>query len=360
MSSEPFGAAYADARVLVTGDTGFVGSWAVRWLHRLGAEVIGYSRGRSEAPVPPPRAVVHRSGYIEDSNRLRAVFHEYPPDLVLHLAGETLVSRGFQAPAATLRSNLLGCISVLDAALHCDRTLGVVLAGTPASASATTGPVGPYAASKQAVEAVAAGFAHPMTQRPVRDRELQVVVARPGVMVGGDWADGRLVPDVVRAVRAGAQVSLRHPDAVRPWQHVLDGLSGMLTVGWRILRGGVPRLSYDFGRPDPASAEPAHRLVAALLAELGRASWPVEYGTGDSPDRLLLGCATASDELGWVPTWDLSATTAATAQWYRRLWQAPGSSGSITDEQIESFVGCAKSGRPGWAVGAGVTSHPSR
>lgn len=351
MSGEPFGGAYAGSRVLVTGDTGFVGSWAVRWLHRLGAEVVGYSRGRSSAPVPPPAEVVHRSGDILDLDRLGSVIDEYSPQLVLHLAGETLVSRGFAAPAATFRSNLLGSVGVLDAALRCHRTEGVLLLGTPASGRAVTGPIGPYAASKQAVEAIAAGYAHPLTQRPVRDRQLRVVIVRPGVMVGGDWAQGRLVPDVARAVRAGEPVALRHPNAVRPWQHVLDGLSGLLTVGWQVLRAGVPGLSYDFGHPDAARGVPAHRLVAAVLTGLGVPEWPVERGADGSQDRLLLGCAAATDELGWLPTWDLPTTAAATAQWYRRAWDDPGSTGSTADEQIEAFVGRARTRRLGWALG---------
>jgi CDP-glucose 4,6-dehydratase len=352
MSGQPFGGTYAGRRVLVTGDTGFVGSWTVRWLHRLGAEVIGYSRGRSAAPVPPPAAVVHRSGDIQDLDRVRSVLDECTPDLVMHLAGETLVSRGFEAPAATFRSNVLGGIGVLDAALHSRRTSGVLLVGTPASGVAVTGPVGPYAASKQAVEAIAAGYAHPMTQRPARDRELRVVVVRPGVMVGGDWAQGRLVPDVVEAVRADRPVLLRHPHAVRPWQHVLDGISGLLTVGWHVLAGGASRLSYDLGHPDPAGAAPAHRLVAALLGALGVPDWPVECGTDGSPDRLLLGCAAATDELGWLPTWDLAATAAATAQWYRRAWEGPAAAGAITDQQLETFVERARAGRVRWAAGA--------
>lgn len=351
MTGPPFGGDYAGRRILVTGHTGFVGAWAVRWLLRLGAEVVGYSRGRAAAPVPPPAGLTHRTGTVEDADLLRSVIGEHAPHLVLHLAGETLVSRGFAAPAVTFRSNLLGTVGVLDAALHCPQTAGVLLLGTPASGATVTGPLGPYAASKQAVEAVAAGYAHPQTQARVRDRPLRVGVVRPGVMVGGDWADGRLVPDIVRAVRAGQPVVLRHPYAVRPWQHVLDGLSGVLTIGWHAMRGDLPRLGYDLGRPDPVRVEAAHELVAALLSGLGVPDWPIETGSRDAVDRLELGCAAAADDLGWLPTWDLARTVASTARWYRAALDDPASIGAVTDAQIDTFVECARGQALPWAAG---------
>lgn len=345
MSGEPFGGGYAGRRILVTGHTGFVGSWAVRWLRQLGAEVAGYSRGRSRPPVPPPELTT-LAGDIQDPDRTAAVVREYAPQLVLHLAGETLVSRGFAAPAETFRNNLLGAVSVLDAALHCPTTEGVLLLGTPAAGA---GPAGPYAASKRAVEAVATGYAHARTQQPVRDRPVQVAVIRPGVMVGGDWAADRLVPDAVRAVRAGQPVPLRQPDAVRPWQHVLDGLSGVLAAGQQILSGTLPRLYYDLGRPEPASAEPAADLVAALLAGLGVPDWPVVAGPGGG-DRLVQDCAAATEDLGWRPAWDLPALAAATGRWYQAAGADPAAVAAITDAQIEQFLAAARQRPVPWAV----------
>jgi CDP-glucose 4,6-dehydratase len=351
MGDGPFAGGYQGLRVLVTGHTGFLGAWAVRWLRRLGAEVVGLSRGRARPPVPPPAGVIERAGDITDAGRTAAVMAELPPRLVLHLAGETLVSRGFAAPAETFRANVLGSVSVLEAAMRCPETDAVVLLGSPATDPTATGPAGPYAASKQAVEAVAAGYAHPLTQRPLRRRPLRIAVVRPGVMVGGDWARARLVPDLARAVRDGQPVALRSPDAARPWQHVLDGLSGVLTVGRQLLHGGLPRLVYDLGRPDHPPVEAARELVTALLAGLGVPDWPVEAGAGGGADRLRLGCATATAELGWRPTWDLAETAAATAAWYRRALDEPASLGDLTDEQTVSFVECARARRLPWSLG---------
>jgi CDP-glucose 4,6-dehydratase len=347
----PFAGAYAGLRVLVTGHTGFVGAWAVRWLSLLGAEVVGFSRGRAAAPVAPPTDLDHAAGDIEDPERVQAVIHTRAPHLVLHLAGQTLVSRGFAAPAQTFRANLLGSVNVLDAALSCPDVEGVLLLGTPAGGGAVTGPLGPYAASKQVVQAVAAGYAHPATQRGFRERPLRVSVVRPGVMIGGDWAADRLVPEVVRAVAAGRPVSLNSPGAARPWQHVLDGLSGILALGRHILSGGRPRLSYDFGRPGSGPAETTRELVTALLAGLGVPDWPVECATGQEGDRLWLGCAGATEDLGWVPVWPLAETAAATATWYRHALDDPGSTGVRCDAQIRSYVSDARAGRVRWAVG---------
>lgn len=348
MGGEPFGGAFVGRRILLTGESGFAGSWAARWLSLLGADVLGLSRGASTPPVPRPERLSRQIGDIEDADRVAAVVHDYAPHLVLHMAGQTLVSRGYAAPAQTFRSNLLGTLDVLDAALHCPHTQGTVLLGTPAA----DGMLGPYAASKQALTALAMGYTHPLTQHGVRDRPLRIAVVHPGVLVGGDWAEGRLVPDLVRAVSSGQPVRLRQPESVRPWQHVLDGLSGVLAVGARLLTSAPAELIYTIGWPEPQPAVTARQLTAALLAGLEVPNWPVQPEGDGADDRLQLDCATAARDLGWSPTWDFTGYTSACAAWYRTALDDPGSLAALTDAQIGDFVRDARMRPTAWATGA--------
>jgi CDP-glucose 4,6-dehydratase len=335
----PFGGFYAGRRVLVTGHTGFVGGWATRWLVRLGAEVAGYSRGLSGDP-----RVAERPGDIVDAGRLHDAMAELAPDVVVHLAGSTLVSAAFREPARAFAVNVGGTAAVLDAALAQPSVRAVVVTGTPATPVLGSDlEAGPYAASKLATEAVVAAFAHPRTQEaagpgPSRGAALQVGVARPGVMIGGDWGEGRLLADVARSVRDDRPVVLRAPHATRPWQHVLDGISGVLTLAARLAGGGAPRRRYDFGRPEPAGAEPVAEVVGTFLAAYGAPSWPVTMAGDGAADRLDLGCGAASADLGWRPVWSLAEAVAATARWYRASAAGGGPAlAEIVDATIASY-----------------------
>ena len=336
----PFGGYFAGRRVLVTGHTGFVGTWTTRWLARLGADVAGYSRHRSGAP-----GITEHPGDIADADRVAYVMAAAAPEVVVHLAGSTLVSAGFRSPVQTFAANAGGTAAVLAAALAQPSVRAVAVMGTPATPA--LGPdlvASPYPASKLATEAVVAAFAHPRTQElagpgsGVRPAALAVGVARPGVMIGGDWGEGRLLADVTRAVRAGEPVVLRAPAATRPWQHVLDGVSGALTLASRLATGEAPRRRYDFGRPQAASAEPVIEVVRRFLAAYGEPSWPLTVAGAGPVDRLELGCAEATTDLGWRPAWSLDEALAATARWYRAATEGAGPSAPGGREGLDEVV----------------------
>lgn len=312
-----FDGVYAGRRVLVTGHTGFLGGWATRWLVQLGAEVAGYSRGGGGSSGPSADPLRPYRGDITDQVALTAAIHDFAPAVIVHLAGSTTVQAGFRSPMDTFAANVTGTSTVLHAALRQPSVRAVVVTGTPAVATLDdTLELNPYAASKAAVETVVAAYAHPRTQHSAgRTDALAVGIARPGVMVGGDWSEGRLLADVARSVRDGDAVVLRAPAAVRPWQHVLEGVGGTLLLGARLATGAAPRRRYDFGRLGPDEGEPVQEVVHRFLAAFGVPDWPVRI-EGAGGDRITLGADAAVAELGWRPVWSLDQALRATAGWY--------------------------------------------
>jgi len=344
MTGELFAGGYAGRRVLVTGHTGFLGTWAVRWLSALGAEVAGYSRGEGTADTPRMRVF---AGDVADAGRVAAAMAAFRPEIVLHLAGNTVVAAGFRDPAATFRGNVGGTAAVLDAAIRQESVQCVVVTGTPAVSRLDDNlQLGPYAASKLAVEACVAAFAHARTQQAAgRACPLGIGLARPGVMIGGDWAEGRLLADVVRAIMAERPVTLGAPAAVRPWQHVLDGLSGALTLAARLAAGPTPRRRYDFGCGQPLTGMSVQDVVDGFLSAYGLPGWPVRVGDGTgqpanrgADDIVELGYAAARTDLGWHPVWDLPRALRACAAWYQAAQARPGSLPAVMDDQIAAYT----------------------
>lgn len=341
MSGELYDGVYAGRRVLVTGHTGFLGTWTTRWLRALGAEVAGYSRGTRTAGTPADAAVREFTGDIADAGRVAAAMAAFRPEIVVHLAGSAVVAAGFRAPAMTFHSNVGGAAAVLDGATGQESVRCVILTGTPAVAHLDDDlQLGPYAASKLAAEACVAAFAHARTQQAAgRAEPLRLGVARPGVMIGGDWAEGRLLADVIRAIRDEQPVVLAAPEAVRPWQHVLDGVSGALTLAARLWAGPVPRRRYDFGCGQEDSGATARDVVSGFLRAYGEPRWPVRAaGGGGAGDKLELGFAAAQADLGWRPVWELSRALTECAAWYRAAPAGPGALAATTDEQIAAYA----------------------
>jgi CDP-glucose 4,6-dehydratase len=365
MTGELFDGGYAGRRVLVTGHTGFVGTWAVRWLTALGAEVAGYSRGERTAETfgtPAGGRMRVFAGDVADGGRVAEAMAAFRPEIVLHLAGSTVVAAGFRDPAATFRGNVGGTAAVLDAATRQESVRCVVVTGTPAVSRLDDNlQLGPYAASKLAVEACAAAFAHSRTQQaagrgssvgigppgigPLGIGPLGIGLARPGVMIGGDWAEGRLLADVVRAIRAERPVTLAAPAAVRPWQHVLDGLSGALTLAARLVTGPAPRRRYEFGCGQSLTGMSVQDVVEGFLCAYGLPGWPVRIGDGTgrpanrgADDIVELGYAAAQADLGWRPVWDLSRALRASAAWYQAAQARPDSLAALMDEQIAAYT----------------------
>ncbi len=316
-------------RVLVTGHTGFKGAWLCLWLQALGAEVSGFSDGVPTEPSLYGLARVGKGmarstdGDVRDAAAVHAAVRRARPQLLVHLAAQSLVRRGLREPALTYDVNVLGTARVLDAANEAGVPATIVVTSDKCYANDERGrpfgeddPLGgrdPYSSSKAAQELVAAAYRESLG--------LRVATARAGnVIGGGDWAPDRLVADVMRAALAGAPVVLRNPDAVRPWQHVLNPLSGYLRLAERLEQDAGTARAWNFGPAEEATRSAG--WLAGALAE----RWPgglelrvAPDGGGPEARTLALDSGLARERLGWRPPVDLAIGLDLTVAWYEAL-----------------------------------------
>lgn len=331
---------YAGRRIWLTGDTGFKGSWLAFWLHRLGAEVRGIGLEPETDEGPFVRAdladmIHHETADIRDGERMSALAREFAPEVVFHLAAQALVRRSYADPVETYGTNVLGTVHVLEALRR---------AGTPCAVIVVTSdkcygnreedyayreddPMGghdPYSASKGCTELVAASYRDAFFAPEGR---VHLATARAGNVIGpGDWAADRIVPDAVRAIRAGQALLVRNPQAVRPWQHVLEPLGGYLRLGQALLeQGAAVAEAWNFG-PDPASARDVGTLATLCCEAWGDgASWQAAPDPAHPHEAHLLQLSIdkVTTRLDWHPRWDFETTVRRTVEGYRAMLEAP-------------------------------------
>jgi CDP-glucose 4,6-dehydratase len=359
-----FGGVYSGRRVLVTGHTGFKGSWLALWLQTLDAEVAGLA-------LPPDTEPSHWKllgtrlereflSDLRDQERVRAAVEMFQPEVVFHLAAQPLVRRGYRDPAATFDTNVRGLVHLLEAVRGCGSVRVVVNATTDKVYEVHDAPEGyreddslgghdPYSASKACAEIVSACYQRSYFDR-VDDagRRVRLATARAGNVVGGgDWAEDRLIPDMVRSATSGSTARLRNPAATRPWQHVLEPLSGYLRLGQVLLDGELDGGAWNFGPSADAT------LSVGDVVRRMQHHWPqlrFEQDAGPHPheaEKLTLDCRKADRELGWRPVWNADTTMARTARWYRRFLD-DGVIGSRED--LEAYVGDARAQEQVWAA----------
>ena len=335
MGSEmSFGDIYRGRRVLLTGHTGFKGSWLAAWLEKLGAELCGIS-------LPPPTAPNHfdlirfggRTCFVDlrDRAALADAVRSFAPEIVFHLAAQALVLPSYEDPVATFECNVMGTLHLLDALRGVPQCRAAVIvtsdkcyenreSGIPFREGDPLGGADPYSASKGCAEIAVASWRRSFLASP---ESPLIATARAGNVVGGgDWAAHRLIPDLARAAAAGRTEELRRPQAVRPFQHVLDPLAGYLELGRRLWSGDRAAASaWNFG--PPAGGE----LTVARAAELFAAGWPaVRYrcaeNTAAPPEASLLRLDTsrAERELGIRNIWSAERCFERTARWYRDFY----------------------------------------
>lgn len=331
-SALPDPAFWHGKRVLLTGHTGFKGSWLMLWLQSLGAEVSGMALPPDTTPslfdqLFADGCAGHFIGDIRDADGMRQRVADVAPDVVMHLAAQPLVLRSYRDPLETWETNVTGTANLLEALRGTDRKIAVVIVTTDKvyanrewvhgyRETDRLGGHDPYSASKAACELVVDSFRKSFFAQT----DVRIASARAGnVIGGGDWADNRILPDLVRAVAAGRTLSVRNPDAVRPWQHVLDPLAGYLVLAERLWQDADHAQAYNFG-PDAADQRPVRALVEAALTH-----WPGTWEDTSDPSapheagRLTLATDKAQAELGWTPRWPFAQTVAHTIGWYRTV-----------------------------------------
>ena len=346
---------YRGKRVLVTGHTGFKGSWLCEWLLALGAEVYGFSK---DIPTKPSlfsqlrlsrRIKMDLRGDIRDRAAVQAAVESVKPDFVFHLAAQPLVRLSYEQPVETFDTNVMGTVHVLEALRTLKNTCSAVMITTdkcyenretkrPYREDDPMGGYDPYSCSKGCDELVISSYRRSFFNSP--DSPVWIASARAGnVIGGGDWAKDRIVPDCFRAIQRGEAIPVRNKVSTRPWQHVLEPLSGYLTLGAALAaRQNYEQVAggFNFG-PDPA----ANRTVQDLVTEL------LKHAKGSWVDRsdpmavheaglLNLDIRKAAKVIKWKPTWNFEQTIAKVAEWYVGVAEGAKPS-ALTQQQIKEF-----------------------
>lgn len=339
--------------VFVTGHTGFKGSWLALWLQGLGAQVHGYALDPATTPNLFDLAQVAQGlasdtrADLADRSGLQRALAAARPSVVLHLAAQALVRPGYADPLGTFATNVMGTAHLLEAVRAVDSVQAVVVVTTdkvydnrewiyPYRESDALGGHDPYSASKGAAEIVAASY-----RASFFGAGACVATARAGnVIGGGDWSPERLVPDCLQAFAAGRPVELRYPQAVRPWQHVLEPLGGYLALAERLLAADGRRAAKAWNFGPEAGGDASVGEVAQSLARLwgggARVDCPEGAAHPHEAGLLRLDITQARAELGWRPCWSLEQALAATVQWFRG-WQRGDDAAGLCRAQIRSY-----------------------
>lgn len=339
---QQFGNVYQHKTILITGHTGFKGSWLTYWLNQLGALVVGYSK---DIPTDPSHfELLQLNKYctsyfadLTDINTLRKTIRKTQPDIIFHLAAQSLVRYSYENPLETLQSNIMGTTHLLEACrlehlpaaiinVTSDKCYENQEHNLPFTEESRMGGYDPYSCSKGVSELITncyrnSFFKHLKTSS---GNPVLMASARAGnVIGGGDWAQDRLLPDVVKAASKGTTVSIRNPHATRPWQHVLEPLSGYLLLGQKLLEGKQNCAEgWNFG---PLNRE---SLPVSEVLQISKKNWDaIQFELQQDSDQpyeakyLSLDCSKANQQLGWTPVWSTVEAIQHTTQWYKDFYQ---------------------------------------
>lgn len=344
-------------RVLLTGHTGFKGSWLALWLHALGAEVIGYALPPSTSPnlftlANIENLITHIVGDVRDYQSLHATIKKYQPNIIFHLAAQSLVRYSYQEPVETYATNVMGTVNLLEAVRHTDGVKAVINITSDKCyenkewywgyrENDRLGGYDPYSNSKACAELVTEAYRNSFfkTTHNIYSQVKLASVRAGNVIGGGDWALDRLIPDIMRAYLNKQTLIIRNPEAIRPWQHVLEPLSGYLLLAENLYNSNLAfSEAWNFG-PDQHDV----KTVAWILKHMSHLlnneiNWQIE--TTEQPHEaryLSLDCAKAKQNLGWHPRWYLARGLQETANWYI-AYKEQQNMYKYTRDQIERFM----------------------
>ena len=347
---------YRGKTVLVTGDTGFKGSWLSIWLTELGAQVIGYSL---EPPTKPNmfeatglgKKHTHLLGDVRDEKRLLSVFREHRPELVFHLAAQPIVRRSYKDPRLTYETNVMGTVNLLEAVrkTECAKVAIVITSDKcyenkePTCGYKESDPMGgydPYSSSKGCAELVVSAYRNSFFSSKCGSGKVALASVRAGnVIGGGDWGEDRLVPDCVRALSAEREVVIRNPTYIRPWQYVLEPLGGYLLLGTKMYEDCVRYVgAWNFG-PLEDDAISVEEIVKRIISYWGSGKYRIE-SSGSEPHeaRLLrLDCTKARTLIGWKSAYTIDETLKETVAWYREFYKKRVSS-NLYDFAVKQII----------------------
>ena len=334
-------------RVFLTGHTGFKGTWLALWLERLGASVVGYALPADTSPalftLANQENLRNVFADIRDGTRLAAEMATAAPDIVLHLAAQSLVQRSYREPAATIETNVLGTVHLLEAMRRTPSARCAVIITSDKCyenrewvwAYREDEPLGgfdPYSASKACAELITAAWRRSFFRSTP---PAAIASARAGnVIGGGDWAENRLLPDCIRALTRGEPIGIRNPAARRPWQHVLEPLSGYLLLAERLWRDGIEAAeAWNFG-PSAEESIPVSKIADLVVTIWGEgASWrPLQTRQSHEAHLLAVDAAKARARLGWSPRLRVAEAVEWTVRWHRRYREGAAAEALILDD----------------------------
>ncbi|MDV7340820.1 CDP-glucose 4,6-dehydratase [Terasakiella sp. A23] len=344
-------------RVLVTGSTGFKGSWLCTWLNQLGADVAGFALPpKDDAPLFDQLKLRERidqhDGDIRDLATVKAVFDKVQPEIVIHLAAQALVRDSYDDPKTTFDTNVGGATNLLEAVNACETIKALVFITSDKCyrnkewiwgyrENDELGGHDPYSGSKAAAELVFASyqdsfFAH-------REGFAAATTRAGNVIGGGDFSANRIVPDCIRSLQAGEEIVLRSPNATRPWQHVLEPLSGYLVIARELLLNAeATRGAWNFG-PEPENVRTVEELTQKAIDVWGAGALRVEAADAKfhEANLLMLNIDKAKTKVNWHPQWDFEEAVEKTVSWYKRVDEGEDPI-AVTEEQLATYLDGAK------------------
>lgn len=344
-------------KVLVTGHTGFKGSWLSLWLQKLGAQVTGFSLDCPTTPNLFECAQVSENmnsviGDIRNLACLKKLFMEVKPEVVFHLAAQSLVRNSYDDPVTTYSTNVIGSMNILEAVRGTESVRSVIMVSTDKcyenkelhsgyKESDTLGGFDPYSCSKACLELMVASYQKsffPLSE--YNKHTVGIATARAGnVIGGGDWAKDRLVPDILNAIKKNSPITLRYPNAIRPWQHVLEPLSGYLLLAEKLFeKGDEYSQSWNFG-PAPESAKSVSWLTRYILEYIPNSSELIIKNENEPHETnfLKLDCTKAAKYLQWQPKWGIEKTLDNLIHWTNAIDIPDQSLKEVCFEQIQAY-----------------------
>jgi len=365
-----FNGIFKDKTVLVTGHTGFIGSWLTEWLCELDANVIGYSL----EPITDPslfevlgleNKITHIIGDINDSQNLHNVIEQHSPEIVFHLAAQPLVKTSYAFPRKTIQTNVMGTVNLLESIrdvssvkiciiitsdkCYENRELSYAYKETD-----SMGGYDPYSASKGATELIISSYRNSFFNQQNYDvHGISLSTSRTGnVIGGGDWAENRIIPDCMKALSKNEKINIHNPNSIRPWQHVLEPISGLFCLTQKMYDDPVKYAQpWNFG---PLITNPhlkVNELTFQVVTDWGSGSWI------DSSDKnelheanlLMLDSSKAIKNLDWHPVYSIKEAIGETVEWYKEFYKNNGNMGEFTKSQILNYVHKAKQMNITWA-----------
>jgi len=351
-----FNEVYKNKKILVTGHTGFKGSWLCLWLLLAGAEVVGFSLEPETNPslfkvLNLEKYLDSIIGDIRDKKLIENVVSKIKPDFIFHLAAQPIVRRSYKEPILTFETNIMGTVNLLEAVRK--NGLETIIINITSDkcydnkenvcSYSETDPMGgydPYSASKGAVEIITSSYRNSFFNSANYDNhKIALASARAGnVIGGGDWAEDRLIPDIIRALTEKEDVIIRNPNSTRPWQHVLECISGYLTLGEKLFQNPNQYCEgWNFG-PEPGSIMAVQQIVNKTIDLWGSGNYRI------IPDEnmkeavcLSLNIAKAKEKLGWQPVYDINQAVEKTICWYQHYYFRQDAILEYTKKQIENY-----------------------